>query len=81
MNPYGRVIPRPEHRTHPHAYSAKELRAMLVADALAHQPTPLLWCIAAFNRIGELERITADAAYQAVRGEVKARGGRGMPMG
>jgi hypothetical protein len=81
VNPYGRYIPRPEHRKHPHAYTAKELRAILVADALAHHPTALVWCMAAYNRIGELERTSADAAYQSVRGEVKARGGRGMPMG
>ncbi len=70
----------PEGRKPVGAYSARELHQALVADAVKLHATHLPWAIAAYARIGQVERCGAEEAYQRVRGEVKALTGRGMPV-
>jgi hypothetical protein len=53
---------------------------MLVADALGHIATPLMWAIKAYREIARQDRISQEDAYQRVRAEVKASGKYGMPL-
>lgn len=71
----------PEGRRGVEHYSADELHKALVADAVKHHATFLPWAVAAYERIGERRRISAEAAYEAVLDEVEALTGiRRMPV-
>lgn len=59
----------------PQDLTSKQLRHRLVSDAVDGYPTPLLWFVAACERIARLDRISIDAAYTAVRAEIAAKGG------
>lgn len=61
------------------AYTAAELHRFLVTDAVRLHATDLPWAVAAYDRIGTLDRCGAEEAYQRVRGEVKELSGHGMP--
>jgi hypothetical protein len=70
----------PEGRKPPDAYTTAELHQFLVADAVKLHATDLPWAVAAYDRIGRVERIGAEAAYQRVYQEVRSLTGRGMPV-
>lgn len=62
-------------------YTADELHAFLVADAVKRHSTDLPWAVAAYTRIGERRKISADDAYVAVLDEVESLTGmRAMPV-
>ena len=72
----------PEGRKGVDAYTAEELHRFLVEDAVKRHPTTLEWAVAAYARIAERRKVSADAAYAAVVDEVEAlTGARLMPMG
>lgn len=66
-------------RKPPGVYTADELHASLVRDAIRGRCTPLAWAVGAYARIGELRRTGPDQAFIAVRDEVVALTGRPMP--
>lgn len=79
MKPYHLLTP-PGQRKPPQTYTARQLHEMLVADALGHIATPLLWAVRAYREIARQDRISQEDAYQRVRQEVKASGRYGMPV-
>lgn len=71
----------PEGRKGVERYSADELHQYLVSDAVKRHATYMPWAIAAYERIGELRKTGAEAAYQAVLDEVEVLTGlRRMPI-
>jgi hypothetical protein len=72
-------LPKPD--THPISgkkvgeCSSSELQSQLVTDALGGVETPVAWFLAACRRIGRLDRISEEEAFQRVRGEVASLGG------
>lgn len=76
-----RAAPDPQGGRHPLTgkavaeLSAAELHRQLVSDAVGGVATPVWWFAAACERIGERDRIGAEAAYRRVREEVRALGG------
>lgn len=71
----------PEGRRGVAEYSAGELHAALVSDAVKRHATDLPWAVAAYNRIGERRKISADDAFVAVLDEVESLTGmRAMPV-
>lgn len=76
----GRPKLSPEGRRPPHTYTARELHDFLVADAMRLHATHLPWAVMAYDVIASKQRITPDAAYQQVLHDVRARGGRGLPI-
>jgi hypothetical protein len=71
----------PEGRKGVEAYSSAELHRFLVTDAVKRHATDLQWAIAAYLRIGQLDRTDAETAYQRVLDEVEALTGlRRMPI-
>lgn len=71
----------PEGRRGVAEYSADELHAALVSDAVKRHATDLPWAVDAYTRIGKLRKISADDAYVAVLDEVEALTGmRAMPV-
>jgi hypothetical protein len=74
------LLTPPGQRKPPPTYTARQLHEMLVADALTHIATPLMWAVKAYREIARQERISQEDAYQRVRAEVKAGGRYGMPM-
>ena len=71
----------PEGRRGVDEYTAAELHAFLVADAVKRHSTHLPWAMAAYVRIGEQRKVTADDAYVAVLDEVESLTGlRLMPV-
>jgi len=59
------------------AMDASQVNAIgqvLVTDAVTGVATPLPWAVAAYDRIGKLDRIGPEAAYQRVRAEIMALG-------
>lgn len=69
VDAHPRTGQKPQHLT------SAQLRARLVTDAVDGYPTPLLWLVAACERISRLDGISVDDAYAQVRSEVAARGG------
>lgn len=58
------------------------LHRLLVTDAVKRRVTDLRWAIAAYERIGRLNRKGADAAYvDVLDGVEQLTGLRKMPMG
>lgn len=71
----------PEGRKGVDEYTAEQLHGYLVADAVKHHATDLPWALAAYTRIAERRRISADDAYVAVLDEVESLTGlRMMPV-
>jgi hypothetical protein len=70
----------PEGRRGVEAYTAVQLHQFLVADAVKGHATFLPWAVAAYERIGSVEQIGAEAAYRRVLAEVESLTGRGMPV-
>lgn len=54
--------------------SSVELHQTLVSDAVQGIETPLWWAVAAYRRIGRLDKISDDAAYLRVEAEVRSLG-------
>lgn len=54
--------------------TSPELHAQLITDAVTGVATPLPWAVAAYDRIGKLDRIGPEAAYQRVRQEILSLG-------
>lgn len=72
----------PEGRRGVAEYSEAELHKFLVEDAVKHHATYLPWAVAAYDRIGKLNKRGAEAAYQSVLDEVEQLTGlRRMPVG
>ncbi len=71
----------PEGRKGVDEYTAKELHAFLVEDAVKRHATFLPWAIAAYERIGRLDGCGAEAAFQRVLDDVEQlTGSRLMPI-
>ena len=71
----------PEGRSDVDGYTAAELHGFLVADAVKRHSTHLPWAVAAYARIGKLNKTSPDDAYVAVLDEVESLTGlRAMPM-
>lgn len=70
-----------EGRDHPTDYSATQLQAFLVEDAVKHHATDLRWFVAAMLEIARQRSIGVEAAMLALLDEVEALTGlRGLPM-
>lgn len=62
----------PEGRRGVRDYKEAQLRQFLVEDAVNHHATWLPWATAAYERIGQLSKKGAEAAYLSVVEEVMA---------
>lgn len=72
----------PEGRRGVAEYTEAELHRFLVEDAVKSHATYLPWAVKAYDRIGQLNKRGAEAAYQAVLDEVESLTGlRHMPVG
>lgn len=69
-------------RYKPHnRYSARELRTILVEDAIARRVTPLQWMMLAIKAIATSERATEEQVFQQLRSECFEACGLDMPFG
>lgn len=70
-----------EGRDHPSAYTAEQIMADLVSDAVKHHATDLRWFVAAILEVAKQRNIDAEAAMLTLLDEVEALTGlRGLPI-